>query len=335
MYYRRRNRITALLFSVLGVALIAFSLPNVSVGVILLTAVVLYGIGKFAGAWIGRCRYWYNRGTKGQKTWKCQSCNRRRWRTAKDGIPRCHTCGWKPGLPVVRWFQYSVPARQFKRTLAGSRVLLFGVVIIAVVVVAGAIGTGIPAIDTVGDDVEAGLAGVLDDGGGSGSNNPAVQQGMNRTVVEQHFIQYLNEEREKRELQPVSQRQVLTEMGENHSQVMAREGEIGHVEPDGDTIKDRYESRGLLPECRLPIEGSDQYYAGAENAAATWIHRDVQTDDGTTYIDSERGLAKRLVEQWMNSPPHRKAMLVSSADEGGLGLYITDDNKVYASLELC
>jgi uncharacterized protein YkwD len=37
----------------------------------------------------------------------------------------------------------------------------------------------------------------------------------------------------------------------------------------------------------------------------------------------------------MNSPPHRKAMLVGSADEAGLGLYITDENKVYASLELC
>lgn len=38
---------------------------------------------------------------------------------------------------------------------------------------------------------------------------------------------------------------------------------------------------------------------------------------------------------WMHSPPHRKAMLVDSADQADLGLYITDDGAVYASLELC
>ncbi|WP_431359054.1 CAP domain-containing protein [Halovenus amylolytica] len=170
----------------------------------------------------------------------------------------------------------------------------------------------------------------------SNSTDPAVQQGMNRTVVEQYFIEYLNEERQERGVQLVSQRQVLTEMGESHSQVMAREGEIGHVEQDGDTIKSRYEDRGLLPECRLPIDGSNRYYEGAENAAATWIHRSIESEDGTTTrINSEQELAEQLVAQWMNSPPHRKAMLVGSADEAGLGLYITDENKVYASLELC
>jgi uncharacterized protein YkwD len=38
---------------------------------------------------------------------------------------------------------------------------------------------------------------------------------------------------------------------------------------------------------------------------------------------------------WINSPPHREAMLVASADEMGLGLTVTAEGRVYAALELC
>ena len=100
-------------------------------------------------------------------------------------------------------------------------------------------------------------------------------------------------------------------------------------------MKDRYEKRGLLPECRLEMSGSDRYYLGAENAAGGWIGLEFTVDGETYYPTTEEELGEALVQIWMNSDPHRRAMLVPSADEMGLGVYIKDSGKVYAALELC
>jgi len=157
-------------------------------------------------------------------------------------------------------------------------------------------------------------------------------------AVEREFIELLNAERQSRGLQTLTHRTVLTEMGRAHSENMARNNYIGHIEPNGDTIEDRYRDRGLLPECELSIDGTRQYYAGAENAAKTHIGTPVLYDwaaDGTYTIESESELAYALFQGWMHSEGHREAMLVASADQAGLGISITDDDEVYASLELC
>ncbi len=181
------------------------------------------------------------------------------------------------------------------------------------------------------------LTGLPVDLGDSSTPGPNVVEGYNTTKVETNFIELLNEERSNRSLGKVSRWSTLTELGENHSQNMAENSYVGHTQPDGDDIEDRYRERGLLPKCRLPIEGTDKYYAGVENAAKAHIATPMRVDwaEDEYRIYNEKELAKFLFEQWMHSPPHRKAMLVSSANQAGLGIEITGDNEVYASLELC
>jgi uncharacterized protein YkwD len=161
--------------------------------------------------------------------------------------------------------------------------------------------------------------------------------GYNRSEVERIFIALLNDERESRGLQPVSQREALTEMGIAHSRNMALNDYIGHEEPGpgGSTVEERYRERGLLPECQLPIEGSQEYYAGAENANAVHIGNYETTYNEFVTIQSEQEIARVLFKEWMHSPGHREAMLVASADEVGLGIWIGGEGVVYASLELC
>jgi uncharacterized protein YkwD len=159
--------------------------------------------------------------------------------------------------------------------------------------------------------------------------------GYDLSTVEAEFLRLLNQERERRSLRPLSQRDALTEMGRAHSRDMAERNYFAHESPDGVSAEERYRERGLLPECRIPIAGSDGYYPGAENIAQTYVGQEVQTTRGVVYIDSEAKLAENLFRQWMNSQGHREAMLVYSADEAGLGIYITPNGKVYASLELC
>lgn len=224
----------------------------------------------------------------------------------------------------------SVPSRQLRRSTSSGRLLVAGIAIVVIT----ANFAGLVTIDGLAAPINRDPAGSPP--AQTGTPDPSKQHGYSREAVEDEFLRLLNAERVSRGKQSLSERDVLTEMGEAHSQNMAEHDYLGHVEPDGDTIEDRYRRRGLLPECRLPLDGSGRYYAGAENAAHFWVNERVKlTDDETIYVADETDLARGIFRSWMNSPPHRKAMLVASADEAGLGLHIDDRGKVYASLELC
>lgn len=323
-------------------------------GAMIIIGLIAYAALRILGAWIGRVRYWYGRGTGGHKTWKCPNCRGRRHRVGGDFIPHCYQCGWRPGFPILRWFQYSVFAQQAWRTLRRARIRLFLISVITItilVVLTVGTGFGLPLVsqdaspitgDTQLPNLGAGEGDTPVQSSGhrttdspAGTSATTSKFGYNLSKVETHFIELWNREREERGLQPVSQREILAEMGKSHSAVIAREGEIGHVEPDGSTIEDRYRDRNLLPECRLEIPASEEYYPGAENVAQTWIDRSVTVNASTKYIGSEEDLAEVLFEIWINSPPHRRPMLLPATDEAGLGLNITGNGAVYASLEMC
>lgn len=163
--------------------------------------------------------------------------------------------------------------------------------------------------------------------GGTGGVEPA--------TVEQAFLDSFNDWRREQGLPEVTVDDELTEMGRAHSKYMADTGELTHVEAGGVTIEDRFRQRGLLPACRIDLEGSDRFYPGAENAAQTWIYTNVRTESGIVRYSDAEELAEGLLRQWLNSPGHRKPMVQSDVDEIGLGVVITEHNEVWASLEFC
>lgn len=282
-------------------------------------------------ATIGRTRYWLERETRDVYARTCPKCGQYIYRMSGDWLLSCHRCDWRAGWPIIRWVTQTVPVRQLKRSASMGQLLE---AIVAVIVIAASFGGSVP----ISSHGTSGGSNPMNDlfPTDAGTPDPTMQHGFSREIVEDEFIRFLNAERQRRGLQTLSERDVLTEMGQTHSQNMAEHQYLGHVEPDGDTIEDRYRERGLHPECRLPIDGSNQYYAGAENAAHTWVNERVRLDTGASiYVANETDLARVLFEMWMNSPPHRQAMLVTSADDVGLGLYIDGRRKVYASLELC
>lgn len=309
-----------------------------------LVGTVVYFVVRWLIAWGYRVRYWYRRGTKGVYSTSCPSCGQYIYRRRRDWILQCGRCGWTAGWPLVRWVTQSVPARQLRRTVVGPQLI---VVIVAIgILLLGGISGGITGLTLDGStgnnsegaspiNISAPNLSLNTSSYNSSTPGPAVQEGYNRTLVELSFINLLNEERSARDLQNVSRSAVLSDMGEEHSGDMAEHEYIGHTDSKGRTIRDRYEERGLLPECNLPIEGSDRYYPGAENAAGAWVERQFTSSGGSYFVSNEQELAEALFSIWMNSPPHRRAMLVHSADEAGLGITITETGKVYAALELC
>jgi len=316
------------------------------------TLISALGLGLLTGLairvtlqWLGRTRHYLRKGRSSDRA-TCPNCVQSRRRLPGDLVLECKHCGWQPGFPGLRYLTHSVASYQLRRSLSGSRVVLGGLCVIAILY--GGVLTSFAG--------PVGLAGFADDGMKQGeyktspvsetvtttpTKTPASSgrliAGYNMDVVELEFISLLNQERESRGLQEVSQRDVLSELGQSHAQVMANIDELTHTQPDGTTIEDRYQQRGLLPECELPIQGTERFYPGAENAYQGYIDTQVsQADGGVITVHDEQSLAKAMFESWMSSKPHREAMLVYSADQAGLGVArVEGTDKIYAALELC
>lgn len=358
-----------------GALTVAYWLGSAGEGLLTagLAGVVTYFSLRWLIAWLYRIKYWYN--TDGNHHQNCPECGQYIYRKRGDWVLTCHRCGWKAGLFGVRWIRHSVPAVQFKRTVVGPSLVIF-VVAVALVMsgVAGQValsdisvpegdndtagaGSSTPPADNTRADDSSGASessstdkradrsdgAPSDDSDGStgddetiGSSTDNSGDSVNFETVRTVFLELLNTERQQRGLQPLSERGVLVEMGNQQAADMAEHDYIGHVDSEDRTIEDRYRARGLLPECKLDTT-DNRFYLGAENAASGHIYKDVIRwwDEKVVNIDSEERLAEYLVNIWMNSTPHRKVMLLDSADEAGLGLAITDSNKIYGALEFC
>lgn len=147
-------------------------------------------------------------------------------------------------------------------------------------------------------------------------------------TVEAFVHAEVNERRADRGLEPLEWDGTVASVARAHSYDMARRDYFAHTNPDGKGPYDRF--RDVDSYCR----------AYGENIAMTWIDRPVERPGGgTVRYRTAEGLATGLVDQWMNSTPHRRAILeegeTPSWDRAGVGVYIADDGSVYAGQNFC
>jgi len=166
---------------------------------------------------------------------------------------------------------------------------------------------------------------------------PPSAAGFDPGVIEQRFIERFNAMREEHNRATVSRGEILSEMGQEHAANMAQNGYIGHTQPSGQTIADRYRERGLLPRCELPADdGSDRYYPGAENVAGAAVGRVTHPGTEETFFIAENDdVARFLVDSWMSSEGHRDVMLLTAVRRIGLGTVVRNDGEIFAALEFC
>ena len=150
------------------------------------------------------------------------------------------------------------------------------------------------------------------------------------------FLDRFNAMREERGLRSASQSDVLTEMASAHAANMADHDYLGHEQPDGTSIEDRFRERGLLPQCRVPVPGSDRYYPGAENVAGAVASGEVTHPgtDETFYISGPDSLARFVMDSWMTSPPHRDVMTLPAIQELGIGVGRNGED-LFVAVEFC
>ena len=185
-------------------------------------------------------------------------------------------------------------------------VLLLGIV----VVLAGQAGIG--PVDTSPRE----LASPLSDAAANATDPAEIDEQQ----VERLVREGINERRADRGLTGLSSSASLQEQARLHSEDMSGHDELAHNLP------------GSTTEERLTVASCN---AGGENVAQTWYQEQVDTEEGERSIDDEEELAESLVTQWMNSPPHRENLLRQEWSETGVGIELTDDDKVYATQLFC
>ncbi|QFU83894.1 CAP domain-containing protein [Natronorubrum aibiense] len=152
---------------------------------------------------------------------------------------------------------------------------------------------------------------------------------VDSATVEDFVHAEVNDRRAEHGLEPLEWDGTVASVSRAHSYDMADREYFDHTNPDGQAPMDRFTD-------------VDDYCRGyGENIAQTWVDRPVE-DPGTgdtVQHQTAEGLATGLVNQWMNSTPHRQAILeegnTPAWDRGGVGVYIADDGSVYASHNFC
>jgi len=298
-------------------------------GLDLVTAVaggaVVYVLLRTLLATLFRTRYWLRRGTRGAYWQRCGDCGQQVHRVSGDWILTCHRCGWTVGRPLVRWVRYSVPARQFQRSISWSRLLV-------VVVAAAAVGIA-PAIGSVpATDAAAGSSPEVTDTVSTTSTvtaTPAIGDQYDGdpalAAVEDEVIERTNTIRSSRGLPELSERDELNEMAQHHSNDMARDRFYSHGSTNGDSVSDRFDE--FAPQCR----------SGSENIHMGRTESDMRVYESSEIVNTRTvdGMARYLVQGWMNSPGHRENMLDPQWRSVGVGVAVLPNGQFYATINFC
>ena len=177
--------------------------------------------------------------------------------------------------------------------------------------------------DSTADDDTGGVVVWLNDTDAEATDG----QPLNESIVQQLIHEEINERRENHGASPLEYSQDLENVARFHATDMLREGYFSHDAPNGSGPGDRYDRRGIA--CSY-----------GENIAMTHAKVTVLTDDGSEYYETNEGLARGIVNQWMNSTGHRENILRPRFYAEGIGVRIVEDADsdglvVYAVQNFC
>lgn len=119
----------------------------------------------------------------------------------------------------------------------------------------------------------------------------------------------LNQSRKERDLPPLTLDAKLNKAAQGHAADMLKRNYFAHASPEGKTVGDRYRDAG-----------GSRWRITAENIAEFTRTPPPVTDN----------ILKHLQESWMNSPGHRKNILLRGVTEFGFGIAVDARGDLYA-----
>lgn len=152
--------------------------------------------------------------------------------------------------------------------------------------------------------------------------------------LESEIHDLINQERQNNGLKTLSFDSKLSDIARAHSQDMATNNYFEHENLRGQDPTDRANMVGY----RCHKDYGSYYTDGiAENIFQNNLY------DSVTYVNlvpfhewnTQSEIAQSTVQGWMNSPGHRKNILTSDYDKEGIGVAISNDDKVYITEDFC
>lgn len=155
------------------------------------------------------------------------------------------------------------------------------------------------------------------DGTPTADNSPEADDasvGEQVSAYERAIHERINEIRRRNDLGTLEFNEEIAAVARQHSADMAERDYFAHESPGGEGPADRLSE--FFPEHCRQI---------GENIANVGLRPD----------DDPEAVAERIVSGWMDSPGHRENILREGFDEEGIGVVITDDDRVLATQNFC
>lgn len=127
--------------------------------------------------------------------------------------------------------------------------------------------------------------------------------------IREQALALLNQSRKENNLPPLALEAKLNKAAQGHAEDMLKRKYFAHSSPEGKTVGDRYRRAG-----------GSKWLVTAENLA-TFTQ---------TFPPITDNVLKHLQESWMNSPGHRKNILLRGLTEFGFGIAVDASGNLYA-----
>jgi len=159
---------------------------------------------------------------------------------------------------------------------------------------------------------------------------------INETEVAMWIHHYVNQERNSDGESSIDLNTELTDIADAYAHRMANEGFYGHEDPSGQGFQGRYREAGFNCE----IRSGGLVYTGGENLIQTYWRTDVQPSLSVEeeYYNTEKELAKGIVDSWMRSPGHSMNIMKSYWNREGIGVAAIEsdgETEIYAVQNFC
>ena len=135
----------------------------------------------------------------------------------------------------------------------------------------------------------------------------------NTTAVEAAIVAEVNDARAARGLPELEANASLAAVAETHTLDMRDRGFVGHENPVGEGLAQRYAEQGLSCPC------GENIYFSPNGALAV----------------SPGALADHVVRSWLNSDGHRETMLAERFDRQGIAVVVGTDGEVWVTQTFC
>jgi uncharacterized protein YkwD len=158
---------------------------------------------------------------------------------------------------------------------------------------------------------------------------------ISTTALEQRVHELVNQQRSGNGLSVLRFDPVLADIARKHSEDMAKQHYIAHMNPAGQNPTARGNAAGYT--CRKDY-GSYYTYGIAENLFQNNLYSSATyfSNRETVYDwNSPEAIVAITVAGWMNSSGHRENILTPTFDREGIGIAIASDDKVYITEDFC